>query len=216
MYNLGISLLYAGKPQQAFECLIVAVRRYHRNSRLWLRLADCCITAHRESNEVDFDIKQKKKEFVVECIGTNENQKIVLTTNLSKDKKYRCKISRLTPSVRIIKTVFFSTESQSYAVPVPTLEFAILCLRNAQLLLPSNAVSSPVPLLVKPGITPPAPPPSPGPAPSNSISPDDLINLRNSIFIEHAYVSLCLGDYIMTLEYAENLLDQPRKSGIHM
>lgn len=89
MYNLGISLLYAGKPQQAFECLIVAVRRYHRNSRLWLRLAECCILVHRETNEVDFDIKQKKKEFVVECIGSDENQKIVLTTNLSKDKKYR-------------------------------------------------------------------------------------------------------------------------------
>lgn len=82
-------MLYAGKPQQAFECLIVAVRRYHRNSRLWLRLAECCITSHRGSNEIDFDIKQKKKEFVIECIGSNENQKIILTTNLSKDKKYR-------------------------------------------------------------------------------------------------------------------------------
>ncbi|KAK9732368.1 hypothetical protein QE152_g12863 [Popillia japonica] len=201
MYNLGISLLYAGKPQQAFECLIVAVRRYHRNSRLWLRLAECCITSHRGSNEIDFDIKQKKKEFtrntIIECIGSNENQKIILTTNLSKDKKY-------------------STESQSYAVPVPTLEFAILCLRNAQLLLPSNSVSSPVPLLVKPGITPPAPPPSPGPAPSNSIHSEDVTNLRNSILIANAYVSLCLGDYIMTLEYSEKLLNQARKSGIHI
>lgn len=48
MYNLGISLLHAGRPTQAFDCLIIAVRRYHRNSRLWLRLAECCIAAHKE------------------------------------------------------------------------------------------------------------------------------------------------------------------------
>ncbi|CAH2006426.1 unnamed protein product [Acanthoscelides obtectus] len=55
MYNLGISLLHAHKPVQAFDCLIVAVRRYHRNSRLWMRIAECCIMVHKESNEVDFE-----------------------------------------------------------------------------------------------------------------------------------------------------------------
>lgn len=48
MYNLGISLLHAGRATQAFDCLIIAVRRYHRNSRLWLRLAECCISVHKE------------------------------------------------------------------------------------------------------------------------------------------------------------------------
>lgn len=48
VYNLGLALLQAGKPVQAFECLIVAVRRFHRNSRLWLRLAECCIMTHKQ------------------------------------------------------------------------------------------------------------------------------------------------------------------------
>nr|XP_022912981.1 CCR4-NOT transcription complex subunit 10 [Onthophagus taurus] len=196
MYNLGISLLYARKPVQAFECLVVAVRRYHRNSRLWLRLAECCIMTHKESNELDFDLSKKRDEYVVETIGKGGNRRVVLNTNLSKDKKY-------------------STESQSYAVPVPTLEFAILCLRNAEELLPSDT-AVPVPLLLIPGVTPPMPPPSPGPAPSNTLCPDDLISLRNSIYITTAYVSLCIGDYIVTLENTNNLLEQPRKSGIHV
>lgn len=48
VYNLGLALLRANKPVQAFECLIIAVRRFHRNSRLWLRLAECCIINHKE------------------------------------------------------------------------------------------------------------------------------------------------------------------------
>lgn len=48
MYNLGVALLYAKRPAEAFDCLIFAVRRYHRNSRLWLRIAECCIAVHKQ------------------------------------------------------------------------------------------------------------------------------------------------------------------------
>lgn len=89
MYNLGISLLHSGRPTQAFDFLIIAVRRYHRNCRLWLRLAECCIYTHKESNAVDFDIKHKQKDYVADFFGNGDNQKVILTTNLSKDKKYR-------------------------------------------------------------------------------------------------------------------------------
>ncbi|KAJ8962748.1 hypothetical protein NQ318_001146 [Aromia moschata] len=196
MYNLGISLLHTGRPSQAFECLLIAVRRYHRNSRLWMRLAECCILVHKETNETDFDILKKQKELIVEVIGSKEKQKIVLTSNLSKDKKY-------------------SSESQSYAVPVPSLEFASLCLRNAALLIPSDTALPPVPLFLIPGVTPPAPPPSPGPSPSSPLSLEGIATLRNGILIASSYVSLCLGDYIMALEYSRELLQQPRISGIH-
>ncbi|KAK4885485.1 hypothetical protein RN001_001756 [Aquatica leii] len=196
VYNLGISLLHAGRPAHAFDCLIIAVRRYHRNSRLWLRLAECCIIVHKESNEVDFDIQRKQKEMFVEVIGSNKHQKIILAKNLSKDKKY-------------------SVEGEPYAVPVPTLEFASLCLRNAYLLLPSDTSSSPIPLLLIPGVTPPAPPPSPGPAPSVPLSPNCVAALKNSILAASAYVCLCLGDYVVALEYARNLLRQPRLLGTH-
>nr|XP_023025866.1 CCR4-NOT transcription complex subunit 10 [Leptinotarsa decemlineata] len=193
MYNLGIALLHAGRPTQAFECLIVAVRRYHRNSRLWMRLAECCVMVHKETNEIDFE---KQKNLIAEVVGSKEKQKIILVSNLSKDKKY-------------------STESQSYAVPVPSLEFALLCLRNATLLIPSDTATPPVPLFLIPGVTPPAPPPSPSLSPSNPLSLDGIAVLRNSILVTSAYVSLCLGDYIMSLEHAKELLEQPRISSIH-
>jgi hypothetical protein len=47
MYNLGVSLLHAGRPIQAFDCLTEAVQVYHMNPRLWLRLAECCVMAHK-------------------------------------------------------------------------------------------------------------------------------------------------------------------------
>lgn len=133
---------------------------------------------------------------VVECVGSKEMQKVILTTNMSKDKKY-------------------ANTDTSYAVPLPTLEFASLCLRNALLLLPSDITSSPVPLLLMPGGTPPTPPPSPGPAPSNPLSPHEISKLRNAILIASAYVCLCLGDYILALEHSKNALDQPKLSEGH-
>lgn len=195
MYNLGISLLHARRPAQAFDCLIIAVRRYHRNSRLWMRLAECCIMVTKETNEIDFDLRPHE-QLVVDAVGSRDKQKVILTTNLLKDKKYSC-------------------ESQSYAVPIPSLEFASLCLRNAQSLLPSDTSVSPIPLFLIPGVTPPVPSFSPGPAPSPPLSPDSVMNLRNSIHAASAYVSLCLGDYILALEHGKELLKQPKLSGAH-
>jgi len=41
LYNLGIQLLFSGRPLVAFDCLVEAVQIYHTNPRLWLRLAEC-------------------------------------------------------------------------------------------------------------------------------------------------------------------------------
>lgn len=48
MFNLGICLLHAQKPEEAFDCLIEAVQTYHMNPRLWLRLTECCIMTHKK------------------------------------------------------------------------------------------------------------------------------------------------------------------------
>nr|CAH7758857.1 unnamed protein product [Callosobruchus chinensis] len=195
MYNLGIALLHAHRPVQAFDCLIVAVRRYHRNSRLWMRLAECCIMVHKETNEADFE---KQKNLILDIVGCKDKQKVILTTNLSKDKKY-------------------STESQSYAVPVPSLEFASLCLRNALLLVPpsSGSASPPDPLFLIPGVTPPAPPPAPSASPSNPLDSREVAQLRNAILVAGAYVTLCLGDYVITLEHAREVLSGEAVSDVH-
>ena len=43
MYNMGVSLLFANKPEQAFECLMESQSEYQCNPRYWLRLAEACI-----------------------------------------------------------------------------------------------------------------------------------------------------------------------------
>lgn len=196
-YNLGIALLHAGRYSEAFDALIIAVRRYHRNSRLWLRIAECCIKLHKPNNRVDFDSTQFQKKMCISRIGqTMDNMKYVLPTRVSNDQKY-------------------STEGQSYAVPIPTLEFASICLRNSLILIPSESDTTPQPVYVKPGVRHPAPTPTFGPAPSSPLDSDGNAELKNAILVASTFVSLCLGDYIVALEHAENLLAQPRLSSIH-
>ncbi|ENN80040.1 CCR4-NOT transcription complex subunit 10 [Dendroctonus ponderosae] len=196
-YNLGVALLHAGRASEAFDCLIFAVRRYHRNARLWLRVAECCIAVHKGSNEVDFDVQKKQKSLIEEVVGSGTNRKVVLTSNLSTDKKY-------------------NFESISYAIPVPTLEFATFCLRNAKALLPADAAEAPQePLFLVPGVTPPAPPPSPTLAPSSPSCTQEIQGLKNAILAATAYVCLCLGDYVTALGFAKDLLAQERISGVH-
>ena len=40
-------------------------------------------------------------------------------------------------------------------------------------------------------------------------------NLRCSALVASAYVSLCLGDYLIALEYAQELLQQSNLCGVH-
>ncbi|XP_067004724.1 CCR4-NOT transcription complex subunit 10 [Anabrus simplex] len=202
MYNLGVCLLHAGKPIQAFDCLTEAVQVYHMNPRLWLRLAECCIMAHKPDNETDFNIQARRKDLVQGVVGSGPSRKLILASHLSKDTKYSC-------------------EGQSYAIPVATIEFASLCLKNALLLLPDPKPDEPTPI-------PPEPPEVPAAAatavntpcaqyaaPSSPLSPQEQASLRCSILAASAYVSLCLGEYVLALGHAQNLLAQPKLSNAH-
>jgi len=134
-------------------------------------------------------------------VGTGTHRKIILTPQLSRDTKYSC-------------------EGQSYAIPVATVEFASLCLRNALLLLPDSQPEEPAVLPSPDSADVPnvAPPPSSSyvyAAPSNPLGPSEIANLKCSVLALSAYVALCLGDYIIALDHAEMLLVQPALSGVH-
>lgn len=119
MFSLGISLLQAGQATKAFDCLTEAAQRLHNSSLLWLKLAECCIYCHKPSNEVDFDIPVRRKDMVQKVVGTGSNRKIILASALNKDSRYH-------------------VGNLSYAIPQPTLEFGMLCLRNALFTLPEE------------------------------------------------------------------------------
>uniref|UniRef100_A0A674MPD1 CCR4-NOT transcription complex subunit 10 n=1 Tax=Takifugu rubripes TaxID=31033 RepID=A0A674MPD1_TAKRU len=211
LYNCGIQLLHIGRPLAAFECLMEAVQVYHSNSRLWLRLAECCISANKGGSEQESKGLPCKKGIVQSIVGQGYHRKVILASQSNQNSMY--------------------SEGQSAAIPVASMEFAAICLRNALLLLPehqpqdiktennSRATS-------QSGSTESGSENSDvcsgkgqeadkflSAAPSSPLRKQEIENLRCSILACSAYVALALGDNLMALNHAEKLLHQAKVSG---
>ncbi|NXA11814.1 CNO10 protein, partial [Sapayoa aenigma] len=209
LYNCGIQLLHIGRPLAAFECLIEAVQVYHSNPRLWLRIAECCIAANKGTSEQETKGLPSKKGIVQSIVGQGYHRKIVLAS-------------------QSIQNVVYN-DGQSSAIPVASMEFAAICLRNALLLLPedqqepkqengsktssqlggnaensesSEACSNKSHEGDKFIAAPP----------SSPLKKQELENLC-SILACSAYVALALGDNLMALNHADKLLQQAKLSG---
>ncbi|XP_076773898.1 CCR4-NOT transcription complex subunit 10 isoform X5 [Arvicanthis niloticus] len=183
LYNCGIQLLHIGRPLAAFECLIEAVQVYHANPRLWLRLAECCIAANKGTSEQETKGLPTKKGIVQSIVGQGYHRKIVLA------------------SQSIQNTVY--NDGQSSAIPVASVEFAAICLRNALLLLPEEQQDPKQENGSK----------SSSQLGGNAESSESSETCRCSILACSAYVALALGDNLMALHHADQLLQQPKLSG---
>ncbi|XP_078395959.1 CCR4-NOT transcription complex subunit 10 isoform X3 [Cetorhinus maximus] len=211
LHNCGIQLLHIGRPLAAFECLMEAVQVYHSNPRLWLRLAECCIAANKGTSEQETRGLPSKKGIVQSILGQGYHQKIVLASQSMQNTVYN--------------------DGQSSAIPVASMEFAAICLRNALLLLPEDQQETKkdngLRNFNQPGSGETSNENSeacsgkphegdkflvPGP-PSSPLRKEELDNLRCSILAGSAYVALALGDNLMALNHAENLLQQTKLSG---
>ncbi|MBN3273549.1 CNO10 protein, partial [Polyodon spathula] len=210
LYNCGIQLLHIGRPLAAFECLIEAVQVYHSNPRLWLRLAECCIAANKGTSEQETKGLPSKKGIVQSIVGQGYHRKIILASQSTQNIVYN--------------------DGQSAAIPVASMEFAAICLRNALLLLPEdqqeaksengskNSSQSGSVESSSEGSEAcsgkgqegdkfiPSPPSSP-------LRKQELENLRCSILACSSYVALALGDNLLALNHAEKLLQQLKLSG---
>ncbi|XP_073243315.1 CCR4-NOT transcription complex subunit 10-like isoform X3 [Porites lutea] len=222
LYNLGIQLLFSGRPVVAFDCLVEAVQIYHTNPRLWLRLAECCIVAFQLAD----DFRQqciRKSDVVHDVVGSGPHRKIVLSPQTT-DKQCNTEESKV----------------QSAAMPACTLAFASLCLQNALMLLKSSEMTNvhEAENILESHFTkedqdslsgldtdassdsggfsrsssmqsetsipaPPAPP----------VKLRELPHLRCSILASSAYVALGLGDNVMALTHAQRLLSQSNLVG---
>uniref|UniRef100_A0A3P9DHY2 CCR4-NOT transcription complex subunit 10 n=1 Tax=Maylandia zebra TaxID=106582 RepID=A0A3P9DHY2_9CICH len=211
LYNCGIQLLHIGRPLAAFECLMEAVQVYHFNPRLWLRLAECCISANKGGSEQESKGLPCKKGIVQSVVGQGYHRKIILASQSMQNTTY--------------------SEGQSAAIPVASMEFAAICLRNALLLLPehqqqelktenSSKNSS------QSGSTESGSENSDAcsgkgqdadkflsAAPSSPLRKQEVENLRCSILACSSYVALALGDNLIALNHAEKLLHQTKLSG---
>ncbi|XP_069573325.1 CCR4-NOT transcription complex subunit 10 isoform X3 [Brachyistius frenatus] len=211
LYNCGIQLLHIGRPLAAFECLMEAVQVYHSNPRLWLRLAECCISANKGGAEQETKGLPCKKGIVQSIVGQGYHRKIVLASQSAQNTIY--------------------SEGQSAAIPVASMEFAAICLRNALLLLPEHqqtdsktengSKSSSQSGSMESGSENSDACSGKGQeadkflsaAPSSPLRKQEVENLRCSILACSAYVALALGDNLMALNHAEKLLHQTKVSG---
>uniref|UniRef100_A0AAQ5Z0D5 CCR4-NOT transcription complex subunit 10 n=1 Tax=Amphiprion ocellaris TaxID=80972 RepID=A0AAQ5Z0D5_AMPOC len=123
------------------------------------------------------------------------------------------------------------SEGQSAAIPVASMEFAAICLRNALLLLPehqqqdikteNSSKSSSQSGSTESGSENSDACSGKGQdadkflsaAPSSPLRKQEVENLRCSILACSAYVALALGDNLMALNHAEKLLHQTKVSG---
>ncbi|XP_031432585.1 CCR4-NOT transcription complex subunit 10 isoform X3 [Clupea harengus] len=203
LYNCGIQLLHLGRPLAAFECLMEAVQVYHSNPRLWLRLAECCIAANKGSSEQENKGLPSKKGIVQSIVGQGYHRKIVLASQSTQNTVY--------------------SEGQSAAIPVASMEFAAICLRNALLLLPETQQPEareqpPSTESSGEGSDPASGKGQDGDkfipaAPSSPLRRQEMENLRCSILACSAYVALALGDNMIALSHSEMLLHQPKLCG---
>uniref|UniRef100_A0A8C0HI21 CCR4-NOT transcription complex subunit 10 n=1 Tax=Chelonoidis abingdonii TaxID=106734 RepID=A0A8C0HI21_CHEAB len=183
LYNCGIQLLHIGRPLAAFECLIEAVQVYHSNPRLWLRLAECCIAANKGTSEQETKGLPSKKGIVQSIVGQGYHRKIVLAS-------------------QSIQNVVYN-DGQSSAIPVASMEFAAICLRNALLLLPEDQQEPKQENGSKTHTQ----------LGGNAENNESSEACRCSILACSAYVALALGDNLMALNHADKLLQQPKLSG---
>ncbi|XP_068590730.1 CCR4-NOT transcription complex subunit 10 isoform X2 [Cebidichthys violaceus] len=211
LYNCGIQLLHIGRPLAAFECLMEAVQVYHSNPRLWLRLAECCISANKGGSEQESKGLPCKKGIVQSIVGQGYHRKIVLASQSTQNTIY--------------------SEGQSAAIPVASMEFAAICLRNALLLLPEHQQQDTKTENGSKGSSQSGSTESGSEnsdacsgkgqeadkflsaAPSSPLRKQEVENLRCSILACSAYVALALGDNLMALNHAEKLLHQTKVSG---
>lgn len=82
LYNLGISMLFLERPQDAFDCLLVPLNYHHNNPRLWLRLAEACILMHR------LNVRNRTNTHLLTCgaIGSGMLRKFILKAS---ERKYK-------------------------------------------------------------------------------------------------------------------------------
>lgn len=200
VYNMGVSLLFASKPRAAFEYLMEAQTVYQCNPRFWLRLAECCVHVFQQTRN-DMDSSSGKKSFHVRgVIGSGSHRKVVLSAFQNHISQTR-------------------SEGQSAAMPLPTLEFANLCLTNAMLLLPSESdIQANMSALLEHEKNTSNDDQKDGPkrrfadtlsvdaTPGEPMQIKEIYALRGSILACQTYVSLGLGDFYKGLEYSRSLL----------
>lgn len=176
IYNLGLALLAATNSEGAFECFVEAARHYPNNPQIWIHLAECCIKKCCSDEATQYTMKK---------LGSGAHTRVLL----SKESKEH----------------YTHSPVESFAMPSLSLEFAILCLRNAESLLMYQDQEPPADENTPIIQAPPGPP----------ITWKQRCDLKNSVYVLQSYVLLQLQDPLLALISANELLAQTDASSAH-
>ncbi len=76
VYNTGLQLQLMGKPLQAFRCFENASLLFYNRPRVWLRMAECCVSAHREEGRQRNGTVRDR--LVRRVVGQGRHRRVVL------------------------------------------------------------------------------------------------------------------------------------------
>ena len=208
-YNLGLTLFKNGDFVNAYEYLILAVQRFHRNPMLWFRIAECCVQVYKVC-AFCLNVAQKPNRIFM---GKKENEPpttMIRTVGHGAHRKF------ILPSQPICDPRF-SYHVQSYAVPVPSLEFGLMCLENALVLIESDDeflfdFTLSTFMNVSTGNIEMLPSVSGNSCPSNPFTTEQQTDLHNAILLLYTYINLQLGNYITVKEKVDFLLKERKIS----
>jgi len=173
LYNIGISLLHARRPGVAFDILLEVVGAHYLDPHVWFHLAECCMLAHQPDNLP----QGREREVSQGGAGAGLSYKLVATNPPQ-------------PPVGATNT--------PGAAPVLSMDFAYVCLKNAESLLPKSGSGGEGVFCEGVGYI------------GNPVTWVEVEQLRVAIITCKAYTALSLGDYIPAQHYAEEILSQPQ------
>ena len=168
LYNIGISLLHARRPSVAFEFLVDVVGAHYLDPHVWYHLAECIIAHnHRSSGQARETVTQTG-------VGAGMSHKIVAAN----------------PGLEQVES------SKAGAAASLSMEFAYVCLKNAESLLPGVDGKKEKTGVFCEGVG----------YIGNPVTWSELEQLRVAIIACKAFTALAVKDYIPAQHYAEQLL----------
>jgi CCR4-NOT transcription complex subunit 10 len=184
LYNIGVSLLHAKRAGLAFDILVEVVGAHYLDPHVWFHLAECCIMAGQPDNDAHFSASGGRAGEVSgrEPAGAGPTRHLV-----AGDAKEPDPASGLAAA----------------ATPSLTLDFAYMCLKNAESLLPSSEEAATSGVFCE-GVG----------YIGNPVSWPEVEGLRVAVLAAQAYTALTLGDYIPAGRFAQRLLDTKEGSSL--
>jgi len=180
LYNISLALLHARRPHVAFELLLEVVASHYPDPNVWFHLAECCIQHHQPDNDKHWNAGDRAAEVSKGGVGAGPSHKIIATNPDS------------------------SVSPTPGTVPALTLDFAYVCLKNAESLLPkTESDSSHWSFCTGVGYI------------GNPMSWSDVEQLRVAVSAAKGYVALAVGDFILAGQVAVSLLERENLPGAY-